>query len=113
MAYPRLRINLGTSTAPKPGTTTLKRRFRNARLIRPIVDVVTTPPSVCHHLGPPKRHLIRHMKMEGKCSQLEYIKAVRDGRVESDWPLADGDEIFDWVLADIADEIDVPRPHQI
>jgi hypothetical protein len=53
------------------------------------------------------------MKMEGKCSQLEYIKAVRDGRVESDWPLADGDEIFDWVLADIADEIDVPRPHQI
>ncbi|MDP9225141.1 MAG: hypothetical protein M3P18_15100 [Actinomycetota bacterium] len=33
--------------------------------------------------------------------QLEYIRAVRDGREEPAWRFADGDEILDWLLGDL------------
>jgi hypothetical protein len=30
--------------------------------------------------------------------QLEYIKSVREGRQESEWNFADGDDLLDWLL---------------
>lgn len=86
---------------PLPGQIVRGMKFLFVMCDRDVASVDASSGQLKHEIGDGISGAFTAGHDAGWREQLEYIKAIRDGREEQEMCFADGDEILDWVLRDI------------